>query len=304
MSKISVSASGYDIRSLQHENRMLAIYRVQAASDAASIQPLANACWRAASFEWVISRDRTAVRALWAEGARALAQGFARKAAGFDPSPDQFILGINLSIAAREREAFTTLARFAPGIRATSLQNARAFRGARGHAYLAEAYGLISAAILERRRDPAVAAIQSLGAAIEQNDIVWWQQRFPDPSEAAWRFAEHNAICELLQAIVRRLSAQSASPRNGLDPSQTESNDTAANRFTAAMDQALDRLVWFVDGDPNHHPKLYLWLPGIALCVLAAAAGISLNLLPVADRTQNGYSRLPVELILDQHSAG
>src|SRR5262245_8729548 len=157
MSKTAVSASGYDVRSLEHENRMLATYRVQATRDAGSIQPLANACWRAASFHWVISRDRDAVRDLWAEGARALAQGFSRKAAGFDPSADQFILAINLAIASREREAFTTLARFAPGIRATSLQNAQAFRGARGQAYLAEAYGLISAAILERRRDPAIA---------------------------------------------------------------------------------------------------------------------------------------------------
>src|SRR3712207_928902 len=82
----------YDLRSLQHERRMLAAYRKTAPEDAALLQPLANACWLAASFEWIIYRDAETVRRLWAESARTLAQGFSRRRAGFDPSPDQFVL--------------------------------------------------------------------------------------------------------------------------------------------------------------------------------------------------------------------
>ena len=104
-------SDSYDARSLKHEHDMLAVYRRESARDAGLLQPLSNACLRAAAFEWALSRDPETVRRLWAEAARALARGFSRKRKGFDPSPDQFILAIELSIATREADAFTTLAR-------------------------------------------------------------------------------------------------------------------------------------------------------------------------------------------------
>src|SRR5262245_50078232 len=107
----------YDARSLKHEQRMLEDYRKEAAKDSSLLQPLANACLRAAAFEWARSRDQRVVFSLWGEAARALALGFTRRGAGFDPSPDQFILGLNLAIAAREAQAFATLARFGPRVR-------------------------------------------------------------------------------------------------------------------------------------------------------------------------------------------
>lgn len=291
---------GYDVRSLKHEERMLSLYRRATESDADLLQPLANACVRAAAFEWALTRDSGTVQRLWKEAARALALGFTRKPEGFDPSPDQFILAINLAIAAQEGQAFSSLARLAPGVRSTALQGARAFRGARGQFHLAESYALISGAILERKRQPAFSAIQALEAAAASNDEEWWQQRFPDASEAAWLAAEQRAVCQLLSTIIR--FAQGAAAADQEIAAKARAGDppaeTCLSSFQAAMDDVLMRLNWYVDSDPDHHPKLYLWLPGIALCRLAMATGIPMDW--VAERHVGQpaeYSRLPLELL-------
>lgn len=49
---------------------MLDAYRRRAQDgDAAALQPLANACLRAAAFTWAVRRDAFAVRKLWGEAA-------------------------------------------------------------------------------------------------------------------------------------------------------------------------------------------------------------------------------------------
>jgi hypothetical protein len=248
----------------------------------------------------MLTHDPRAVRRLWGEAARALALGFTRKPEGFDPSPDQFILAINLAIAAHEGQAFSSLAKLAPGVRSTALQGARAFRGARGQFHLAEGYALISGAILERRRQPALGAIQALSAAAATNDDEWWQQRFPDASEANWLAAEQRAICQLLAAIIQFAQGGSAATEAKWERAwQAEAPaETYLFAFQATMDDILARLHWYVDSDPDHHPKLYLWLPGIALCKLAIATGITMDWVSERhDSNAAGYSRLPLELL-------
>jgi hypothetical protein len=290
----------YNARSLKHEHGMLAVYRRESVRDAGLLQPLSNACLRAAAFEWALARDPEPVRRLWAEAARALAHGFARKRKGFDPSPDQFILAIELSIASREAEAFTTLARFAPGVRSTAMQGAQAFRGGRGHFQLAESYALIAGAILERRRQPASAAIQSLTAATEESGGGWWEERFPDPSEAAWLMAEHSGICELLKIIVESASEK---PTPLIEESKSpvaRANPNLVERFGSVMDKVLTHLKWFVESEADHHPKLYVWLPGIAISALATAAGMPMAWLQARhEELAPEYSRLPLELIFN-----
>jgi hypothetical protein len=281
----------YDERSLQHEHRMLAIYRRESPRDAGLLQPLANACWRAASFEYALARDIENVRQFWAEGARALAQGFSRRQDGFDPSPDQFILGMHVAIAGREKEAFTRLANLAPSLRDTTLRGARAFRGARMHFHLAEGYGLIALAILEKRKDPVAAAIQSLQLALSENDRAWWEERFPDGKEATWLISEHEALCTLLLAVARVIEAM---PPDG----NQRLHESEAAQLAQVIDEALLRLDQYVNSDTNHHPKLYLWLPGIALCLLAIAAGIPMDWLENrCQRHAPGYERLPMEFL-------
>ncbi|MDQ3806024.1 MAG: hypothetical protein M3416_19610, partial [Acidobacteriota bacterium] len=137
-------AGDYDLRSLNHERRMVAEYRRRVADgDAGFAQPLANACWRASMFEWALYRDEGTVRRLWGEAARTLAEAFARRRHGFDPSPDQLVLALHFAVAAREREAFTQLALTAPNLRDGVLHNARAFRASRAHFHLAEGYALV-----------------------------------------------------------------------------------------------------------------------------------------------------------------
>src|ERR671916_778996 len=214
----------YDLRSLQHERRMLAVYRRQAATDASALQPLANACWRAASFEWALYGDSDTVRRLWGEAAGALARGFARRQPGFDPSPDQLILALHFAIAARERDAFTTLAMSAPNLRDGALREARAFRSSRAHFHLAEGYALTARALVEQKAHPARAAVASLEAARAESDRGWWERQFPDPLDAAWRVSEHEAVCALLSAVARRVAGEPS----GAAPDGSEESEGAA----------------------------------------------------------------------------
>ncbi|HEV2801915.1 MAG TPA: hypothetical protein VGW12_15670 [Pyrinomonadaceae bacterium] len=289
------SSSDYDLRSLQHERRMLSEYRRGAVQDAALLQPLANACWRAAAFEWQLYADADTVRRLWGEAAHALAQGFTRRRPGFDPSPDQFTLALHFAIAAREREVFTSLALTDPEARGRVLREARAFRGSRAHLHLAEGYAQVARALVERAAAPARAAVELLAAALAESDHGWWHQQFPTALDAAWRISEHEALCVLLGAVARRLAQAYAD-----EPEDVRGwNDEAAAQFERVVDETLLRLEQFIEHDPNHHPKLYLWLPGLALCALAASAGLPMDWLSARHEEDTGtsYARLPLALL-------
>jgi hypothetical protein len=292
---------GYDLRSLHHERRMLAEYRRGAVNDGSLLQPLANACLRAASFEWRLYRDAETVRRLWGESARALSQGFSRRRPGFDPSPDQFILALHLSIAAREPEAFTALALTPPNLRAGVLREAQAFRASRAHFHLAEGYVLVARALVERQAGPTLDALESLNAARQESDGGWWERQFPEPLDAAWRMSEHEAVCVLLSGVARRIA--------GLPPGEAHSaaghRREAAEEFASITDETLRRLDQFIRNYVNHQPKLYIWLPGVALCALAASAGLPMDWLDerYADNPA-GYARLPPELLRHTSSPG
>ena len=255
------------------------------------LQPFANACWRAAAFEWALYRDAATVRQLWGEAARALAEGFARRGAGFDPQPDQFVRALHFAIVARDADAFAMLAMTAPNLRDGALRGAQGFRNSRSHFHLAEGYAMVARSVVERKPGPARAAVESLEAARQENSCDWWERQFPDPLDAAWRASEHEAICLLLGAVARRLD----------EPREDEAREAAralAEEFARTVDEALRRLEKFTRHDPNHHPKLYLWLPGLALCALASSAGLPVDWLDERRQSQaTGYGRLPLELL-------
>lgn len=293
-SSVEPNAGAYDLRSLNHERRMLSVYRSKVADgDASHAQPLANACWRASMFEWALYREADVVRQLWAEAALTLADGFAHRRHGFDPSPDQLVLALHFAVASREREAFTQVALAAPASREGALRGARAFRTSRAHFHLAEGYALVARALVERQPAPARAAVQSLEAARAENDRGWWERQFPDPLDAAWRASEHESVCALLGAVARRLV------RQGDDgaPHPEDEDDLAAG-FARTVDETLVRLKRFVETDANHHPKLYVWLPGLAVCALAASAALPVGWLTERYESKaDGYERLPFELL-------
>jgi hypothetical protein len=286
----------YDLHSLQHERRMLAIYRRAAPNDARLLQPLANACWRAANFEWALYRDAETVRRLWGEGALALASGFARRRSGFDPNPEQLILALHIAIAAREREAFKSLAFIAPDLRTGALREAMAFRNSSAHFHLAEGYTLVARALVEGKQAPARAAAEALDAARAENDSGWWERQFPNPLEAAWRESEHEAVCALLGAVAHKI----ADEPTGVEDVEAANRhaERQAAEFARVIDDALLRLEQFIKRDDNHHPKLYVWLPGLALCALAASARLPVDWLPErCESRATGYERLPLELL-------
>lgn len=271
---------------------MLATYRRGVSfGDASMLQPLANSCWRAGAFEWALYRDAATVRRLWGEGARALAEGFARRRAGFDPSPDQFVLALHFAIAARERDAFVSLAMSAPNLRDSVLREARAFGGARAYFHLAEGYALVARALAEGQPGPARAAAASLEAAREESDRGWWERQFPDPLDAAWRMSEHEAVCLLLGGVAERLASGRSGGGEGDASRQAE-------RFAHTIDETLRRLLHFTRHDINHHPKLYVWLSGLSLCALAASAALPLDWIKERCETEpDVYSRLPLALL-------
>jgi hypothetical protein len=288
-------SADYDLRSLNHERRMLEEYRRGAMNDGSLLQPQANACWRAASFEWQLYKDAETVRRLWGEAARALAQGFNRRPTGFDPSPDQFILALHLAIAAREREAFTALAFSNHNLRAGGSREARAFQNSRAHFHLVEGYALVARALIEQQPAPARAATEALDAARAESDHGWWQGQFPGALDAAWRISEHDTVCVLLLAVARRIIGASSAAG---DSSQARIDESMAEEFARVVDETLLRLDHFIEHDVNHHPKLYLWLPGLALCALAASAGLPMDWLHERHEIESGsYARLPLALL-------
>lgn len=291
------AAEDYVARSLCHERRMIEFYRRESASDGGLIQPLANACWRAASFAWAAHRDAAAVRRLWGEAARALARGWATRQAGFDPSPDQLTLGLHLSIAAGERDAFTQLA-CAPSPAPLALmrnpeafRGVEAFRGARALLDLAQGYAFLASALVGRDASIISAARELLAGARHASERLWWERQFVEPLEAAWRFKEHEATCLLLDLVAEQIAESRAT---------SESIEPRAQRFIALLDETLGELQNFVGRATDHHPKLYVWLPGVALCRLAASAHLPLENLraeAAAAAATTGRDQLPIELL-------
>ncbi|MDQ3805859.1 MAG: hypothetical protein M3416_18770, partial [Acidobacteriota bacterium] len=128
-----------------------------------------------------------------------------------------------------------------------------------------------------------------------ESDRGWWERQFPEPLDAAWRTSEHEAVCLLLGAVARRVAAEGA-------PEETDA-DALAGEFARTVDDTLLRLERFVRADSNHHPKLYVWLPGLALCALAASAALPVGWLAERfDANAPGYERLPPELLRNPES--
>lgn len=291
---MNAAATSYDERSLTHERRMIEIYRRKISSDAAMMQPLANACWRAAAFEWHLNKNERTARALLGEAAQTLAQGFSKRPTGFDSNPDQLICAINFAIVGREKDAFVSLAMNAPNLRGSLFHNAQGFRSSQSHFFLAEGYALLSRSIVERRRRHAESAAQELRAALESRERDWWERQFPSPLEAAWLRSEHETVCILLKAIAEKI----ADEKN----EDVETADDLAAKISSTFDEALRRLDQFLTIDSNHHPKLYFWLSGLAVCTLAASAGFDMTWLTERyEKAETGYDRLPLEF-LQSHS--
>jgi hypothetical protein len=183
----------------------------------------------------------------------------------------------------------------APNLREGALRGARAFRSSRAHFHLAEGYALVARALVEQKPNPARAAVGALEAARAESDRGWWERQFPDPLDAAWRVSEHEAVCALLSAVARRVAGE---PTDSTPEEAEESERAAAEEFACTVDDTLERLEHFVEHDPNHHPKLYVWLPGLSLCALAASAGFPADWLAERhEREAEGYARLPPELL-------
>jgi hypothetical protein len=275
--------SDYDQRSLQHERRMLELYRRAATNDGGLLQPLANACWRASAFEWRLFEDVEAIRELWGQAARALAEGFTRKRAGFARSQDQLLLALHFAIGARDFDLTRTLVQAASSMPPSS----RAPQAARAPLLLLEAYVSIIRAIVERRREYAEMGLRQLEDAGAALDTDSWRQQFPQ-HEATWRFDEHDAIYGLL-SIVATMVTRAA----GADV-----EESLAVAFVSRMDDVLLALERFIEAEVNHRPKLYVWLPGIALTVLAESAGFPPSWLDACREDHpHAYARLPAGLV-------
>lgn len=279
----------YDARSLHHERRMRELYRKGAASDDALLQPLANACWRAAAFEWQVHEDATAARSLWEEAARALAEGFARKRAGFEQSAEQLILGLHFSIAAKATDVTKSLVL----AKVTVASNSRAPRAARAMLLLSEGYQLVVRALIERKQEHARDAQRLLTEARVSGDREE-EHQVSGVAAADWQVLEHEATRALLSVIARHLQARPALPVSVCPPDC----EAATREFAGLMDAALLNLDKFLEAEVNHRPKLYCWLPGIALSVLAGSAGLSLDWLNIVALEKHGPSRLPTKLVL------
>jgi hypothetical protein len=285
-------ASEYDLRSLQHEERMLDLYRRRSPSDGGLLQPLANACWRAASFDWRLHEDPDSTRRLWLEAAEALAEGFARRRAGFGRTYEDLFLAMHLSIAGRARDLLGSLMHMVPTAGGSGSR-----RSTRSQLLLLEAYRAIARSIVERKREHARQAQSLLEEARAEADYDGWKEQFPSTGEFAWKIEEYEAIRGLLSVVARFVNKQSA----GWESEQGKDGDfdlSLCMEFGSLMDQALLSLDQFLETETNHRPKLNVWLPGVAITILAESAGLSLEWLEIRQEdSQKGYARLPLALV-------
>lgn len=271
---------------------MLNLYRQGSNNDGGLLQPLANACWRASAFDWRVKADTNSIRHLWEEAARALAEGFVRKRAGFECNHTDLFLAMHLAIGTRNFDLASRLMHTVP-----SIPGARARRMPRSPRLLLEGYMLTVRAVLERRKEHARAAHGLLSEARADADHEWWREQFPSDGELSWRITEHEAIRNLLSVIGSLVLKQS--PRWESDHnSEADLDMSICMEFVSLMDEALLELDSFIESEINHRPKLYVWLPGIALSILAEGAGLSLEWLQVRhEDNQAGYLRLPLTLV-------
>ena len=94
------------------------------------------------------------------------------------------------------------------------------------------------------------------------------------------------------------LTALSVITTTGTPRRGPKSEDDLATDFARTVDETLVRLKRFVETDANHHPKLYVWLPGLAVCALAASAALPVGWLSERYESKaDGYERLPFELL-------
>ncbi len=286
-------ASEYDVRSLLHEQRMLELYRRGSANDGGLLEPLANAYWRAASFDWRLHEENGSIRRLWEEAARALAEGFMRKRAGFGRSPEELLLAVQFAIATRSFDLVSSLMHMTPSTPA----NARGRRSARSTMALLDGYLAITRAVVERKKEHARTTQALLEEARADSDSDWWREQFPSSHEAIWKIDEHEAIRGLLKVIGRQVLKQSSQWENNQDL-ESDFDLSLCMEFASLVDAALLRLDRFIESEMNHRPKLYCWLPGIALSILAERAGLPLEWLQVREEdSEKGYARLPLKLV-------
>lgn len=282
----------YDQRSLQHEQRMLNLYRHGSSSDGGLLQPLANACWRASAFDWRVKADTRSLRHLWEEAARALAEGFVRKRAGFECNHDDLSLALHLAIGARNFDLVNRLMHTVPTV-SSSVRG----RLPSSHRLLLDSYLLTIRAVIERRKEHARAAQNALLETRAEVDREWWQEQSLSDREVDWKIAEHEAIRSLLSVITRLVLQQSSQWENN-QSGEADFDMSLCMEFVSAMDEVLLVLDRFIESEINHRPKLYFWLPGIALSILAERAGLSLEWLQVRhEENQAGYTRLPLNLV-------
>lgn len=272
---------------------MLNLYRHGSSSDGGLLQPLANACWRASAFDWRVKADVRSLRHLWEEAARALAEGFVRKRAGFEGNHADLSLALHLAIGARNFDLVSRLMHTVPTV-TSSVQGRRMPRSPR---LLLDAYLLTVRAVVERRKEHARAAQSALLEARVEVDHEWWQEQSLSAGEVDWKITEHEAIRSLLSIITRLVLQQSSHWENN-QGSEADFEMSLCMEFVSAMDEVVLVLDRFIESEINHRPKLYFWLPGIALSILAERAGLSLEWLQVRhEENQAGYIRLPLNLV-------
>lgn len=275
-----VNVSDYDLRSLQHERRMLELYRKGSAADAGLLQPLANACWRAAAFEWRANQDAPTVRLLWDEGARALAEGFVRRRSGFARSGGQLFLALHMAISARAFDVIKSLA-YVPE---SDLLSTNRADGQGGSRQLLSAYRSVIRVVFERDEQESGVAQRSLDESESRTNVDGRPEAIRSIAEESWEQQEQSAMNELLRAIVK--------------VSSDFTDDGPVEDFSSLMTEALNKLDQYVETRINHAPKLYCWLPGIALSVLAQTAGLELSWVnSKASIDEKRYLRLPSKLI-------
>ncbi|HKE60783.1 MAG TPA: hypothetical protein VKB46_28955 [Pyrinomonadaceae bacterium] len=285
------NSTQYDLRSLQHERHMLDLYRAGSARDSALLPPLANACWRASAFEWRLSEDSDVIRGLWREGARALADGFVRRRMRVQQSPEELLLALHLALASRSFDLVGRLTHIT-----TETSGLERAKRVRSRLLLLEAYLAITREIFENRSESRETIQRLIDEAVAELDREVRREQFVSTREVAWRIDEHEHICALLRIVASLLSegeptAEKQSPKIDL---------TLESSFASLMDRAMKGVEQFVDGEGNHRPKFYFWLPGIALTVLAEAAGLSLEWLREKHGEKSGaYARLPLKLVLN-----
>jgi hypothetical protein len=227
------------------------------------------------------------------EAAQALAEGFERKRAGFGRTHEDLFLALHLSIASRARDLLGSLVHMVPA----APGGTRSRRSSRSHLLLLEAYRAIARSVVERKREHARHALGLLEEARAEADYDWWKGQFPSNGEIAWKIEEYEAIRGLLSVIARCVDQQSEEWAKD-DRKDADFDLSLCVEFGSLMDQALLHLDQFIELEVNHRPKLNVWLPGVALAILAESAGMSLEWLEMRQEdSQKGYARLPLALV-------